>query len=96
MVYPSKILATDGTEILIAPEATMHGWGSDRWKSVTYLNAEHRAAVRSGMVVLVPNGRPSNGHSGTRWRRVLAYGDRFDHRMPERQHLDALRAAGLE
>lgn len=68
-------------------------YGSARYKTVTHLTKEERAAARSG-VVLVMTGCPKT--NGITSRELYEYAGRFYHRMPSPELLAELRKDGVE
>jgi hypothetical protein len=63
---------------LISKTATINGWGSSKYKSVTHLTSEERTHIRNGGLVLVQYLPTSPMQSG--WKQVYAYGGKFYHR----------------
>ena len=70
--------------VFFSTTAVQTGFGSAKWKKVTFLTKEERAAVRAGDVVLFDSGRPCGGNHGTTLRMVLDRGSyRFQPRVPD-------------
>lgn len=70
------------SEIIISETAKQSGFGTDRYKSVTFLTKAERKHARNGGIVAFDSGRLSGGTHGTPWRVVVAKGRYLNPHVP--------------
>ena len=79
--------------LYISRSAQQSGYGSDRYKTVTFLTADERAQVKSGEQIFFRATRVSaKGTNGTYWRVAKVCGAAIGPRVPSLEKIAALRA----
>ncbi|WP_144264421.1 hypothetical protein [Polaromonas sp. C04] len=78
----------------ISSTAQQSGYGSDRYKRVTFMTTEERAMVRTGTRVFLRADRISaRGPKGTKWRVAVRCENGFYPRVPTPEEIASLRAS---
>lgn len=77
-------------QLIISNTAVQRGSGSDRYKSVSFLTADERAAAIAGTPVFFRSAWLSGGSHGTKWRRVHVNRGYVMPRVPDSEQLAAL------
>ena len=80
-------------EIRISTTATLHGFGSSKWKHVRDLTSDERKFIRSGGVVLIEYTPTSHMQSG--WKQCYAFYDKFHHREATPEQIEAAKALNM-
>ena len=78
-------------QIVYSTTAIQRGFGSDRYKTVKFLTVEEKEIVLEGGCVCFKSVPHQNGHTGTKWRYVICYGDKyFCPRVPNTELLNEI------
>jgi hypothetical protein len=88
-------VTTTPAAFCISATGKQHGYGCDRYKSVTCLTADEKARAAAGERVFFRAGRRSHATSpaGTFWRVVKVWAGEYYPRVPTKDEVAALRAA---
>ena len=81
------------TQMQFSNTARQSGYGSDRYKNVTFLTSEERAKVKAGERIFFRAERLSaKGSSGTFWRVAKVCGQSIGPRVPTPEEVAVLRS----